>query len=139
MMRLTHLTPMLESTDLRATLQFYTELLGFTCTGVYPDAEQPCWLSLRSGDVTLMFANRNEHRREFAEAAQPILTGSLYFNPVDVVALWEQLKDKVVVEYPLAAFDYGMREFAIRDCNGYLLQFGQEAPAADQPTANNHD
>ena len=138
-MRLTRLTPSLESTDLRATLQFYTERLGFTCNGVYPDAEQPCWLSLRHGDIEIMFSLRNEHRREFTEAAQPILTGALYFNPEDVKALWEELKDKVTVEYPLEDFDYGMREFGIRDCNGYLLQFGQELPAADHPTAETCD
>jgi uncharacterized glyoxalase superfamily protein PhnB len=129
-MQLTRLTPTLESTDLRATLQFYTEVLGFHCADAYPDAAQPCWLSLRNGDIELMFCERNQHRREFSASAEPLLTGSLYFNPADVSALWEELKDKVTVEYPLADFDYGMREFGIRDCNGYLLQFGQELPAA---------
>jgi hypothetical protein len=28
--------------------------------------------------------------------------------------------------YPLKDFDYGMREFTIRDNNGYILQFGPE-------------
>jgi len=37
-----------------------------------------------------------------------------------------RLKDKVRVCYPLENFEYGMREFAIYDNNGYLLQFGQE-------------
>jgi uncharacterized glyoxalase superfamily protein PhnB len=43
-----------------------------------------------------------------------------------VDALWAQLRDKADVVYPLESFEYGMREFAIRDINGYLLQFGQE-------------
>ncbi|MFN5228579.1 MAG: hypothetical protein ACK5Q3_18600 [Planctomycetota bacterium] len=30
----------------------------------------------------------------------------------------------------LEDFDYGMREFAIYDNNGYLLQFGQSLQAA---------
>jgi hypothetical protein len=33
------------------------------------------------------------------------------------------------VAYPLEDFHYGMREFAIYDNNGYMLQFGQ--PASD--------
>ncbi len=37
-----------------------------------------------------------------------------------------QLKDKAAIVYPLEDFDYGMREFAIRDNNGYILQVGQE-------------
>jgi uncharacterized glyoxalase superfamily protein PhnB len=54
------------------------------------------------------------------------MTGSLYFKSEAVDEIWQCLKDKAQVEYPLENFEYGMREFAIRDCNGYLLQFGQE-------------
>jgi hypothetical protein len=36
-----------------------------------------------------------------------------------------ELKDKTKVCYPIETFGYGMREFAIFDNNGYLLQFGQ--------------
>lgn len=126
-MRLTNLIPMLETADLPETIRFYTERLGFTCQNVWPDTEQPCWATLRNGTVELMFALRNEHRREFSATATPLLTGSLYFYPDDVDAVWAQLQNTVTVEYPLETFDYGMREFGIRDCNGYLLQFGQEA------------
>ena len=59
-------------------------------------------------------------------------TGSLYINPDDVDALWEQVKDKARVCYPIETFDYGMREFAIYDNNGYLLQFGHETLDAMQ-------
>ena len=41
-------------------------------------------------------------------------------------AWWELLKDKAEVVYPIEDFEYGMREFAIKDCNGYMLQFGQD-------------
>lgn len=36
---------------------------------------------------------------------------------------------------PIGDFAYGMREFAIRDPNGFLLQFGQAIEAASQSTA----
>jgi hypothetical protein len=49
----------------------------------------------------------------------PVFTGSLYFNVDDAVVLWTALKD--LAEVP---FHYGMREFAIYDNNGYILQFG---------------
>jgi len=35
-------------------------------------------------------------------------------------------KTKQTIVYPIENFYYGMREFAIRDNNGYILQFGQE-------------
>jgi len=57
---------------------------------------------------------------------QPLFTGSFYFRVDDANALWLQLKDKATVVYPIEEFDYGMREFAIRDINGYILQSGRE-------------
>lgn len=69
-----------------------------------------------------MFAFPNEHE----PFEKPIFTGSLYVNVDDVDTLWEKLKDKTKICYPVENFEYGMREFAIYDNNGYLIQFGQE-------------
>ena len=132
-MQLNQLTTMLESADLRQTLRFYTETLGFTCQSAWPDPEKPEWICLRSGAIELMFCARNQHRWEFKATDQPLLTGSLYFRTNEVDALWARLKNRVAVEYPLENFAYGMREFAIRDCNGYLLQFGQGLGAPEPP------
>ena len=55
----------------------------------------------------------------------PAFTGSLYFNVDDARALWEAVRERARVCYPIEDFHYGMREFAIFDNNGYLLQFGQ--------------
>ena len=44
----------------------------------------------------------------------------------EVDELWEQLKDTVEIFYPIDNFEHNMREFAIKDNNGYVLQFGRE-------------
>jgi uncharacterized glyoxalase superfamily protein PhnB len=80
------------------------------------------WAALCRDNVELMISLPNTHE----PFEKPTLTGSIYFNTTDVDALWKQIKDKVSVVYPIENFFYGMREFAIRDNNGYLLQFGQE-------------
>jgi hypothetical protein len=49
-----------------------------------------------------------------------------YFTTDDVDGPWEELKDKVRVCYGIEDFVYGIREFAIYDNSGYLLQFDQE-------------
>lgn len=121
-MKLRNLTPMLETADLRQTIEFYKEALGFKCEGMFPDTENPGWACLQKDDVVIMFTSRNAH----SSIEKPMMTGSLYLYPDDVDEAWTQLKDKATVEYPIEDFIYGMREFAIRDCNGYLLQFGQE-------------
>ena len=116
---------MLRTTDLKGSIDFYTRVLGFECDG---SSEEWGWASVRRDNVAIMFALPNEHE----QFDGPMFTGSFYFNPDDVDALWAQVKDKARVCYPIDDFDYGMREFGIYDNNGYLLQFGHETPEALQ-------
>ncbi|WP_448698561.1 VOC family protein [Mucilaginibacter sp. AW1-3] len=117
--KLTALTPMLETPDIETTLDFYTRVLGFTIENYVPDMG---WASLKWGDINIMFTLPNQHRH----IPKPIMSGSLYFTAENVDEVWEDVKEQSPVCYPIESFDYGMREFAIYDNNGYLLQFGQE-------------
>jgi len=56
----------------------------------------------------------------------PVLTVESIEAADQVNALWERLKDRCKIEYPIEDFEYGMGEFAIRDNSGYLLQLRQE-------------
>jgi uncharacterized glyoxalase superfamily protein PhnB len=112
------LTPMLRTWDLRGSIRFYTEVLGFTCQRV---SEEWGWASLERDRVAIMLSGPNVHEND----AAPAFTGSLYLRTTDVDADWANLKDRARVCYPIDDFDYGMREFGIYDNNGYLLQFGQ--------------
>jgi uncharacterized glyoxalase superfamily protein PhnB len=109
---------MMWTEDLAGSVDFYSKVLGFEPVEYREDWG---WASLHKDDVWLMLARPNEHEK-FDKIG---FTGSFYFNTDDVDALWVQLKDKARVCYGIEDFFYGMREFAIYDNNGYLLQFGQ--------------
>jgi catechol 2,3-dioxygenase-like lactoylglutathione lyase family enzyme len=109
--------PILYVTDIEKTIRFYCDVLGFRCANRFES-----WASLQRDSAEIMFSLPNEH----LPFEKSLFTGSFYFHADDVDALWAQLRDKADVVYPLESFEYGMREFAIRDINGYLLQFGQE-------------
>jgi uncharacterized glyoxalase superfamily protein PhnB len=49
----------------------------------------------------------------------------LYFEVEGVEALFERIRDRVQIQEPLHATFYGMREFIIRDLNGFWITFGQ--------------
>jgi uncharacterized glyoxalase superfamily protein PhnB len=115
-MKVSSLTPMLRTWDLPGSVEFYRRILGFECT-----AHESDWAALSFGPVSLMLSGPNEHEGD----AAPAFTGSLYFRVDNVDDLWSRLRDEARVCYPIETFDYGMREFAIYDNNGYLLQFGQ--------------
>ena len=92
--------------------------LGFTCDR---RRDKWGWASLHRDGAELMLATPNSHD----EATSAAFTGSLYFRTDGVDALWNAWKEAARICYPPENFDYGMREFAIYDNNGYLLQFGQ--------------
>jgi len=116
-MKLTKLTPMLRVPDLAAAVDFYRRMLGFEVVNQFDG-----WAALQRDGIEVMFATPNEHM----PFGKPEFTGSLYFQVQDVDTLWNEVKSKTDVLYPIETFDYGMREFAILDNNGYCLQFGSE-------------
>ena len=118
-MQLKALTPMLWTTDIKSTIDFYQNNLGFQLDNY---SEEWGWCSMHKDAVNIMFSLPNEH----LPFEKSLCTGSFYFHVDDVNEIWEKLKEASFIFYPLEDFEYGMREFAILDNNGYILQFGQE-------------
>lgn len=118
-MQMLFIRPMIWTEALDETVAFYTGNLGFTCAAYNADWG---WASLYRDNVGIMVARPNAH----TPFEKPLFTGSFYLTVADVDALWEELRDKARICYPIEDFEYGMREFALYDNNGYLLQFGQE-------------
>jgi uncharacterized glyoxalase superfamily protein PhnB len=117
-MILQQLTPLLRTKELKASVDFYTKHLVFQCDAL---VEELGWAQVSKDNVALMFAAPNVH----VPFDAPGFTGSFYLRTDDVNAWWERLKDQVKICYPKEDFTYGMREFAIYDNNGYVIQFGQ--------------
>ena len=116
-MKLTSLMPLLRTHNLEQSIAFYRQHLGFACSQQHAE-----WAFIERDSITVMLALPNAHE----PFDKPSFTGSFYFTVDAVDDLWEKLRKSAEVVYPLEDFDYGMREFAIRDNNGYCLQFGQE-------------
>ncbi len=121
---------MLWTNELNATMEFYTIVLGFTVSNFN---EEWGWLHLQKDGVSIMFAFPNAHE----PFDKPVCTGTFYFYADDVDELWEKLKDTPYIYYGIENFEYGMREFAIKDNNGYILQFGREITVGLDAEANN--
>jgi catechol 2,3-dioxygenase-like lactoylglutathione lyase family enzyme len=124
-MTLQQLTPMMRTKELAASVDFYTRHLDFRCDTF---SEEWGFAHLSRDNVCLMFAAPNAHETFII----PTFTGSLYLRTNDVNSWWKRLNGKVRMCYPIEDFSYGMREFAIYDNNGYVIQFGQEMVKADK-------
>jgi catechol 2,3-dioxygenase-like lactoylglutathione lyase family enzyme len=110
---------MLWTDQLQESITFYKTVLGFT---LGEQNDEWGWASLYKDDVHIMLAKPNEHT-PFDKCC---FTGSLYINTDNVAAAWQSMKDKVRICYEPENFEWEMREFAIYDNNGYIIQFGQD-------------
>jgi uncharacterized glyoxalase superfamily protein PhnB len=134
--RLLQLRTLLQATDLDETIAFY-EKLGFTCIGTWTppahDDGKPVWCQVERDGYRLMFNYVNPELHDDGDgqlhAHVPEMSGSIYLDVDDIDALFAELKPVVeTFEFEIDNFPHGMREFAFRDPNGYLLMFG--APIA---------
>lgn len=112
--------PLIRTLSLDDTIRFYTEKLQFS---IGEESKEWQWARLYKDEVEIMIAGPNDHDL----FDKPGFSGSFYFTVNNIDELWESVKDKTRVCYPIESFEWEMKEFAIYDNNGYLLQFGQEA------------
>ncbi|HUR12068.1 MAG TPA: VOC family protein [Flavitalea sp.] len=117
-MHLTKLTPMIQVENVSATVEYYVNTIGFSIVNHLTDWS---WALLKLDEIELMFTPPNPHM----SFEKTLFTGSFYFNCTNVNGWWDRLQHCEIV-YPIENFKYGMREFAVRDCNGFVLQFGEE-------------
>ncbi|MDO8980814.1 MAG: VOC family protein [Afipia sp.] len=131
-MKLTALVPMLSVSDLTRSIAFYRDRLGFHVINVFGDPE-PKWSMIGRDDIKLML---NEPPREEMDTLPPHAKNFqvYYFYPDDVAALHATWKDDDLAVTDLRVTAYGMKEFELRDPDGYWLWFGQES--SDPPTVH---
>ena len=114
------IVPMIHVPDVAVTAQWY-ESIGFTIESVFMEVDEkaPNWALLRLGDSTVMLnaggKSSDAPRREF----------DLYIHVDNVETVCQRLKEKADLVEDLHDTFYGVREFIIRDCNGFWITFGQ--------------
>lgn len=120
------ITPQFTVSDLVRTAEYYRDVLGFEIRGYWKD---PPVFAIVARDSAEIFFN-------LAESGALPRTGRaigaydayLKIQGIDTLAATLAAKDAEVVEGPETR-EYGMRELVVRDCNGLVLAFGEDAPA----------
>ena len=112
-------TPMIHVPDVRATAAWY-ETIGFTVLETYGDGGEGLSFAILSAGSTRLMLNQGG-RPSTAERRDV----DLYVDAEHVDQLFATLRDRVQVVAELDDTDYGMREFIIRDPNGFWVTFGQ--------------
>jgi uncharacterized glyoxalase superfamily protein PhnB len=119
MPRFNSFLPVLRVTDLQQSIDYYTSNFAF----------ELCWRSANDGggenamlqrDAVCLLLSTGSHLGE-----TPCFSGALYIDVDDVDALYESVKDHVIVLWPLEVMEYGQREFGVKDPCGYVLAFAE--------------
>ena len=113
-------TPMIHGPDVRATVDWYRNI-GFEATDTYDDGGDGLSFAILSfGASRVMFNSggqpSSQRRREV----------DLYISVENVADVSNRLGDRVEVIKGVHETFYGMREFIVRDPNGFWITFGQD-------------
>lgn len=124
-MRISQVIPQLRTTDLEASVRFYTEAVGFALEFRYEDF----YAGIRAGDRVFHLKRVDEADPSiaFVDAGDHF---HLYFEADDVEAVAEGLQQNGVrLVRPVHDTPWGTRELVIADDQGHTLYFGQPLPA----------
>ncbi len=111
----------LKTEDVSGTMEWYRRI-GFRVRGFFPETGEPTWCELSRDGVILQFLGG-----ETPWPDPPAFTGTLYFYPESVDALYEEIKGHTQPAWGPEVRDWGSKELGLRDPNGYFLTFTEDA------------
>jgi uncharacterized glyoxalase superfamily protein PhnB len=121
MTRFNSFLPVLRVSELQQTIDYYTANFGF----------EFCWRAANDGGGENAMLQRDAIRLLLSTGLHlgetPCFSGTLYIDMDGVEELYEAVKDRVSILWPLEAMEYGQKEFGVKDCNGYILAFAEQA------------
>jgi len=116
--------------DVVRTAKYYRDVLGFEIAGYWDGDEvhqdssrQAVFGIVRRGRASIHF-NRGKQARVPSRLSEGAY--DLYFDVTNLYALADELRSRgaEVLDGPEERV-YGQREFVVRDCNGFVLAFGE--------------
>jgi catechol 2,3-dioxygenase-like lactoylglutathione lyase family enzyme len=124
--RMTSVAPYFLVDDVFATAEFYRDALGFTFDEFF--GVPPSFTIVERDDVRIFFRQVRPARPPAARPNRSVMGETfdayIYVSNVDDLATELRTKKIEIIEGPINR-TYNMRELLVRDCNGYVLAFGQ--------------
>jgi len=121
-----NVTPMIHVPDVGKTVEWYKSI-GFQVIDSFGCDDEINWAMLRFGDGVVMFNDGRALFQKFGRAENiDRREVDLYVTVENIDQLFESLKDRVEVRIGLNNSFYGMREFIVRDINGFWVTFGEQ-------------
>jgi uncharacterized glyoxalase superfamily protein PhnB len=138
LMKLQSITPNLMVKDVTKSVEYYTQTLGFNLfmwvdfdkqadfDGIH-DGVEYAFAILKSWDYELMLQSEKSLADDlpFLNKWYTDSSVALYIKIENIDEYYKQIKDKVKIVKDIETTWYGMKEFYIKDLNGYILGFAE--------------
>lgn len=124
-MKLKKFIPTLMVQDVQSSIEFYKTFLNLKLVNTIPDTEPFDWAKMKCGAIEIALQPKAMMAFDVPEM-QGLETGStiLFYVEVDEIdALYAQVKDNVEISQDICTFHPDIREFRMRDLNGYFWAF----------------
>ena len=119
------LSPLLAVRNMKETIEFYTNSLGFKMGMAFPDANNPEYVDLSKDGMVLMFIPAENHG---ISREEKFGVGVYLYMHIDgdIDEYYQELKKKgVKIAVDIKDEPYGVRGFTVEDIDGYKLAFNQ--------------
>ena len=123
------LTPNLMVNDVEETIEYYTDVLGFTLLMTVPETGKLDWAMVKRNDVVMMFQSSKSLKEGVPRLAGEKPGGGLtFYIKVDrVTEIHEELfNNEAEIISELESTFYNTIEFSVADLNGYILTFSED-------------
>jgi len=124
-----YISPTLAVRNMKQTIQFYRDSLGFNIGMAFPDADNPEYADLSKDGMVLMFIPA---QNVGIGSKQKLGTGVNLYMQIDgdINEYYRELKNKgVKIAVDIKDEPYGIRDFTVEDIDGYKLTFNQVSKA----------
>ncbi len=124
------LSPALAVKNVKETVDFYKNCLGFKVSLTFPDANNPEYADLAKDGMVLMFLPAASLG---IGSEEKLGTGINLYMQIDgdIDEYYDELKkSRVNIVAGIKDEPYGIRDFTVEDNNGYRLTFNQASRAA---------
>jgi catechol 2,3-dioxygenase-like lactoylglutathione lyase family enzyme len=112
MARFLKVRPSLPVRNLARTIEFYTSMLDFEASVLWP-ADKPTFVILERDEIVLEFS--------VSEQSNHCGFGAIRIDTDDARSVHAALADKVTIDWGPEVYWYGCREFSFRDPDGYAV------------------
>jgi len=119
------LSPTLAARNMKETIEFYQNILGFQVGMAFPDASNPEYADLSKDGMVLMFLPAANHG---IGSEEKLGVGVNLYMEIDgdIDEYYEELKKRGVnIVVDIKDEPFGIRDFTVEDPNGYQLTFNK--------------